>query len=279
MNEAAIGFQFRPTPWMVTRLAGIARLEKGLMGVSNVGVPFSSYTRTHVIDPGVDIVGGTTTQPLPIYNRSPSTFGADRYLLTNIPDISSTFTGFDLTAQIVKEPIYVMIGGTAGRSGGWASNRGFKYNENDIAVLGEVFADPNANTFAKARVFTERGYTLHASGVYHFPYDIRFGLAARYQDGQHFARMVVAPDLNQGAELVRAFGNGETRFTFTGTLDTRLQKGFERPGYRIDVLFDVFNVFNMVYEVEEVTVSGPTSRDTSAIQPPRSLHLGVRFSF
>ena len=32
-------------------------------------------------------------------------------------------------------------------------------------------------------------------------------------------------------------------------------------------------------EVEEVTVSGPTSRDTSAVQPPRSLHLGVRVSF
>ena len=263
----------------MVHFAGIARLEKGLMGVTIVGVPFSTFTRTHVIDPGVDIVGGTTTQPLPIYNRSVSTFGADRYLLTNIPDTSSTFTGFDLTAQVVKEPFYLLIGGTAGRSGGWASNRGFKYNENDIAVLGEVFADPNANTFAKARVFTERGYTLHMSGVYHFGHDIRLGLAARYQDGQHFARMVVAPDLNQGADLVRAFGNGETRFTFTGTVDTRLQKGFVRPGYRIDALLDVFNVFNMVYEVEEVTVSGPTSRDTSAVQPPRSLHLGVRVSF
>jgi hypothetical protein len=44
-------------------------------------------------------------------------------------------------------------------------------------------------------------------------------------------------------------------------------------------VLDVFNTFNMVYEVEEVTGSGPTSRNTSAIQPPRSLHLGVRVSF
>jgi len=146
-------------------------------------------------------------------------------------------------------------------------------------VLGEVFADPNANTFAKARVFTERGYTLHASGVYHFPYDIRLGVAARYQDGQHFARLVVAPDLNQGAELVRAFGNGETRFTFTGTFDARLQKGFAWSGCRVDALLDAFNLLNLVYEVEEVAVSGPTSRQTSAIQPPRSIHFGVRISF
>jgi hypothetical protein len=279
MNEIVTGFQFRPAPWWVTRIAGIARLDKSLMTLTNPGVPFNSYTRTHVDDPGVDIDGGTTPQPLPIYNRSVSTFGADRYLLTNNTDIQSTFTGFDITAQVTKERLFVVVGGTAGRSGGWAGNRGFRYNENDIGVMGEVFTNPNANTFAKARVFTERGYTLHASGVYHFGHDIRLGIATRYQDGQHFARMVVAPDLNQGAELVRAFGNGETRFTFTGTLDARLQKGLVRPGYRLDALVDIFNLFNMVNEVEEVTVSGSTSRQTSAIQPPRSLHLGVRVSF
>ena len=279
MNEIVTGFQFRPAPWWVMRIAAMGRLDKSLLAVVNQGVPFSAYTRTVVIDPGVDIDGGKTVQPLPIYNRPVSAFGADRYVLTNNPDIQSTFTGVDLTAQVTRERLYLLVGATAGRSGGWASNRGFRYNENDIAVLGEVFADPNANTFAKARVFTERGYTLHASGVYQFARDIRLGVAARYQDGQHFARMVVAPDLNQGADLVRAFGNGETRFTFTGTVDARLQKGFVRPGYRIDALLDVFNLFNLAYEVEEVTVSGPTSRQTSAIQPPRSLHVGVRVSF
>lgn len=279
MNEIVTGFEFRPTPSWITRIAGIARLDKSLMAVMNPGVPFSSYTVSHVIDPGVDIDGGTTPQPLPIYNRSVAAFGADRFFLTNNPEIQSTFTGFDITAQITKERLYLLIGGTAGRSGGWASNRGFHYNENDIAVLGEVFSDPNAYTFAKARVFTERGYTLHASGVYRFAHEIRLGIAARYQDGQHFARMVVAPGLNQGADLVRAFGNGETRFTFTGTVDARLQKGFARPSYRVDLLLDAFNVLNLVYEVEEVTVSGPTSRNTSAIQPPRSVHLGVRVGF
>jgi hypothetical protein len=279
MNEIGIGFQFRPAPTWIARIAGIARLDNDLLSVINRGVPFSAYSRSVVIDPGVDIDSGKTMQPLPIYNRPVSAFGADQYFLTNNPDIQSTFTGVDITAQVTKEKMFLLIGGTAGRSAGWASNRGFRYNENDIGVLGEVFADPNANTFAKARVFTERGYTLHASGVYHFARDIRLGVAARYQDGQHFARMVVAPDLNQGADLVRAFGNGETRFTFTGTLDTRLQKGFVRAGYRIDAMLDVFNVLNLGYEVEEITVTGPTSRQTTVIQPPRALHLGVRFSF
>ena len=58
MNEIVTGFEFRPAPWWMTRIAGIARLDKSLMAVTNPGVPFSSYTRTHVIDPGVDIDGG-----------------------------------------------------------------------------------------------------------------------------------------------------------------------------------------------------------------------------
>ncbi len=279
MDEFVTGFEFRPTPAWITRLSGIARRDRSLLALTDPGVPASTYIRSIVVDPGVDISGGSTTQPLPVYNRAPSTFGADRYLLTNKPDIQATFTGVDATVQVTTDRLFVLVGATAGRSEGWASSRGFHDNENDVAVLGEVFVDPNATTFAKARVFTERGYTLHASGVYHFPHDIRLGVVARYQDGEHFARLVVAPDLNQGAELVRAFGNGRTRFTFTGTLDARLQKGFVVSGHHIDGIIDAFNLLNLGYEVEEFTVTGPTSRMTSAIQPPRAVHVGVRVSF
>ena len=96
-------------------------------------------------------------------------------------------------------------------------------DENDAALVGELYTNPNARTFAQGRLFTERGYTIKLSGVYRFPYDVRFGWAARYQDGQHFARMIVVPNLNQGPEIVRAFRNGRTRFTFTATLDARLR--------------------------------------------------------
>ena len=35
-------------------------------------------------------------------------------------------------------------------------------------------------------------------------HDVDVGLIARYQDGQHFARLVIMEGLNQGAEAVRA---------------------------------------------------------------------------
>jgi hypothetical protein len=41
----------------------------------------------------------------------------------------------------------------------------------------------------------------------------------------------------------------------------------------------VFNLLNTNNEVEENTVTGPTFRATTAVQPPLSVHLGVRFTF
>jgi hypothetical protein len=108
---------------------------------------------------------------------------------------------------------------------------------------------------------------------------MKLGYAARYSDGQHFARLVIVPGLNQGTEAVRAFRNGATRFTFTATLDGRLQKAFTVSGHQLAVLLDAYNVLNLAYEIEEFDVTGPTSRLTSAIQPPRTVHLGLRLSF
>jgi hypothetical protein len=106
-----------------------------------------------------------------------------------------------------------------------------------------------------------------------------FGMTARYQDGQHFARLVILPNLNQGAEAVRAFRNGRTRFSFTSNLDLRLQKGFRLGGRRLVAIVEGYNVFNEYFEYEEITVSGPTSRERSAVQPPFAMHVGIRVPF
>ena len=104
-------------------------------------------------------------------------------------------------------------------------------------------------------------------------------MAARYQDGQHFARLVILPSLNQGPEAVRAFRNGRTRFSFTSNLDLRVQKGFTLGGHRLVGIVEGFNVFNEHFEYEEATVTGAISRQRTAVQPPFALHVGVRVPF
>ena len=44
--------------------------------------------------------------------------------------------------------------------------------------------------------------------------------------------------VRRATEAVQAYANGGTRFTFTGTLDLRLQKAFRIGAARVDALFD-----------------------------------------
>ena len=128
-------------------------------------------------------------------------------------------------------------------------------------------------------VFFERGYVVKWSAIYQLPYGIRGGSAARYQDGQHFSRVVIASDLNQGIEFVPALPRGLTRFTYTFTLDTRLEKQLPIRGHRAALILDMFNLLNTNNEVEENEVTGPAFRNPTAVQPPRSVRLGLRLTF
>ena len=275
MDEITFGFESRPRARTVMRLTATARRERQMVGLLDVGVPASTYTVSYITDPGYD----QTLQQLPGYNRSPATFGADRYLLTNPADDQATFVGVDISGQTQTDRLFFLFGATAGRSEGLSGNRGFQATENDYGVIGELFTDPNARTYAQARDFTERGYTIKTSAVYAFPNDIHLGVAARYQDGEHFTRDVIFEDLNQGPEAVRAFRNGRTRFTFTMTVDGRLRKGFTFGGYTFDGILDVYNIFNQNIQVEEFDVTSPMWRVPTALQPPRVIHVGLRFHF
>jgi len=44
----------------------------------------------------------------------------------------------------------------------------------------------------------------------------------------------------------------------------------------LTAMLDAYNVFNQFLQIEEVAVSGPLSRTTSAIQPPIAVHIGLR---
>jgi hypothetical protein len=276
VNELTLGFESRPNNQTIIRVTGIARQEGQLIGLVDTGVPSSSYTALSMIDPGTDSYAG---QILPVYDRPQSTFGADRYILTNPDGHHATFAGVEITAQTRINRLFLIAGGTAGRSEATSPNRGFLVMENDHGLVGEVLTDPNAATNARGRPFTERGYTIKTASIYHFPHDVRLGIAARYQDGQHFARLVIVPGLNQGVEAVRASVNGKTRFTYTLTVDARLQKDFTLLGRRLTGAIDAYNLLNTRTEIEEFSVTGPLSRSISAVQPPRSLHIGLALPF
>jgi len=219
---------------------------------------------------------------LPVYNRLPSSFGADRYLLTNNPagNDDAWFEGLVLNSEASVKRLTLLFNATASQTDGPAASRGFHAEENDLGGLGELFVDPNATPSTRGRLFYDRAFTMKLSAVYQFPRAITFGAVARYQDGQPFSRVTVVPDLNQGTEFVRAYAAGDARFKFTGTLDLRLQKRVNVGRTGVDVFVDAYNVLNMGNEVEENVVTGfPGFRDITAVQPPLAVHIGLRLRF
>ena len=171
-----------------------------------------------------------------------------------------------------------LIGATAHRSEGIGGNRGFRPDENDQGVLGEVFSAPNAQTFSRGRLFFERGYVIKWSGLWQFPFGLRGGAAARYQDGQHFTRVVLA-DIAQGPDAVPTLARGRTRFTFAFTLDARIEQQITIARRRAAVLLEAYNLLNTNNEVEEDETTGESFRVSTAVQPPLSVRVGLRLSF
>jgi len=262
-----------------TRFLAYSRRERNLVTSVNYGAPTSAYDVTYIPDPGDDIVGGTTLQMLPIYNRRIESFGRDRYLLTNDP---TTGTGKGMEISVdgrIGKRVRMLIGATASKTDSPSAYRGYLATENDQGLVGERLELPNAATLSKGRLFFERGYTIKIAGTYDAPHDFHFGAVARYQDGQHFARFVIPPDLNQGPEPVKAITNGDSRFTYVLTIDARLEKGFTLGRTRLAGVVEAFNLRGTGIEVEEDVTWGPSYRTTSAVQPPRALRLGLRFDF
>jgi hypothetical protein len=42
---------------------------------------------------------------------------------------------------------------------------------------------------------------------------------------------------------------------------------------------DAYHILNNANEIEEFPVTGPKSRLTAAVQPPRTIHIGLRLTF
>ncbi|MCG6923596.1 MAG: TonB-dependent receptor [Acidobacteria bacterium] len=284
---------------VVVRLVGVDRRERDLLESVNVGVPPSEYTVRYLPDPGGDIVGPQDDQLLPVFDRREESFALDRYLLTNPPG----HTGLHQSVELrVEKPLgrrlAFLAGATTSRTEIRGGNRGFRVVENDQGVTGELFDNPNADTYSRGRGYFDRAFTIKLAAAWRPPGDWRLGLVARYQDGQPFSRLVIVPDLAQGPEAIPATTRGQHlgrirgtdpegrpltaeghRFTFTLTVDARIEKGLAVGPARLGLVAEVFNLLDTGNEVEEDPVWGPSFRVATAIQPPRVLRLGARLDF
>jgi hypothetical protein len=278
-DELAFGFEISPGPRARVQLAAVGRRESGFIGLANTGAPASAYSTFTVTDPGANTGSPDDDKVIAVYDRIPTTFGRDRYLLTNSGRDAALSGSLELSGQWTTSRLTFFGGATASIAQGPAANRGYGPLENDQSVIPDTYVSPNDAAFDRGRLFNDRAFTIKLSGVYRFPADVRLGAIARYQDGQPFSRMLVFPALAQGTEAVRAFAAGDSRFRFIGTLDVRLSKGFAVGRGRIDAILDAYNVPGLTYDVEERAAAAPDDRTPIAIQPSRAFHVGARVTF
>jgi hypothetical protein len=190
------------------------------------------------------------------------------------------YEGVDATWELRTKRWYSTFGGTAYSGLAAGGNRGFGVLEADYGVIGEQFETPNTTKgHSVGKLFFDRDYVGKWSTSYLAPHDVVVSFTARYQDGQAFSRLILGADLAQGPDLITADRPGRTRFTFTATLDARIQKRFRLRGYEGAFGVDIFNLTNRADEVEENPIGGTTFRVATALQPPRTVRLHLRLSF
>jgi hypothetical protein len=272
-TEEIFGMAVERERWTAT-VTGILRQHSGFMQVIDGG---AAYDAIGVPDQGVNY---PIAEPgiLTAYNRRPSSFGLDQYLLTNPQGLTADFEGLDASLQVRSQHATLAFGATAAHATATTTGRGFRVNENDPSLL-DAAGNPNGLVNAKGRPFFDRGYTGKIALVVNLPGDSRLGTLIRYQDGQPFSRLADVGGLNQGPEPIRAYAPGLTRFTFVSTVDLRFQKNFGTPARGAVVFVDVFDLFNAQREVEENVDTSPAFRSVSAVEPPRSARIGLRVRF
>ncbi|HOC17222.1 MAG TPA: TonB-dependent receptor [Vicinamibacterales bacterium] len=279
-RQLVLGFDLRMGERWRWKTTGFERRDVGLVAPVNEGVTLADYRPIDIEDRGADFLNPIDDRLLTVYDRLPSSFGRDRDVLTNPDGHDAHYIGVDVALERVFDGRWHMLfGAAAHRSDGLAGNRGFHVNENDVGVLGEAFQNPNALTYTRGRLFFERGYIIKWSGGVVTASGLHLGAVARYQDGQHFARMVIVPDLAQGPEAVQAYTRGHSRFTFTFTLDARIEQAFRVGGARLGLMVEAFNLLNTANEVEEDPVTTRLFRASTVVQPPRAIRFGLRYDF
>jgi hypothetical protein len=277
-RDVMVGVEARFGASWQARFVAVHRRERDLVESLDVGAPASAYVVRSIPDPGGDLLGAQDDQQLPIHDRDPASFGLDRYLLTNPSDHSSLHEGVEFSlSRWLGERFRLSLGATASRTEGAPGNQGFLPLENEQGVVGELYDDPNADTFPRGRLFFDRAYTISLAASYRAGGWSVAGLA-RYQDGQPFSRLVLA-DLRQGPTAIRAVPNGRHRFTFTINVDLRAERSFALGPGRIAASLEAFNLLDNSNEVEEDVTTGVSFRTVTAVQPPRAIRLGLSYTF
>jgi hypothetical protein len=262
------------------------RDEKDRIAAMDVGLPAQAFTPVTILDPGPDGIAGTyDDEQITVYEQNPATFGQDRYLLTNPPDLRMLNAGMVAQARTSWRRLTLHASFVAEKSYG-PTNPGNAVFENDPGVIGALYLDPNTSIHAAGRSFMDRAYVGKIQAAYRLPWGgIELASTANYMDGLVFARQLLVTGLAQGPFLidttVRGSPEGGNRAAYAFNWNLRLDRRFRLPIGTLAPSADVMNLTNAAHKIQENDLTGPSFnlRLPVAIQAPRMVRLGFRWEF
>jgi hypothetical protein len=280
--ELVLSVEWRPLDGLQVYLARVTKHEHPLLAFTETAIPASEHTPVEVADPLYHPILSPYGGPIvTAFSRPGGSYGRDRYLLTNrADDQNARFLSTEFGVRAERERFDLLFSGVyLSLAHGPAAAVGFRPTQNDQSVLGNLFVDPSDAQYERGQLFQDRSHAGKAAAIFRLPWRTRLGVTARYQDGQPFARVITVPGLTQGPTAVRVAHNGSQAFTFTGTLDVRVQKTITAGRAEMTAVVDIYNLPGMDEEVAEYIVTAPGFRTPTALQPPRIAVVGVRFRF
>jgi len=283
MTEYAVSFIYRLSREFYLSLSGFHRTTRNLVETENIGVPESAFETFTLNDSGDDRIWGTHDDlSFIIYNRLPQALGRDFFELSNpnLTERSSRYRGLDLTVlrRFTKHIFFFSF--TATEAFGTTSPGNTEW-ENDEAVIGWLYDDPNSLVNARGRLRFDRAYTARLGFSLFLPADFRAGFIFKYYDGQPFSRKIIVTGLRQGPVIIQAFPRGIARYEFNLTVDFRLEKTWSLLGTRSSLFIEGYNIFNQHLATEENEWTSPQFplRFATEIQSPRVFRLGLKIEF
>lgn len=280
-HQLALGYRsplFGPWQW---RISAIGRWTLGRLTVESSS---DGYTAKPFFDPGGDGRGETRSvlgsgQDMTSYAADLRQTATAPFFLRNDPK-AAYYLGIETSLLTQKTRFwFVNIGGAAYLSAGAAPFGNF-VDRNDPGVISEASANLNQQINAWGRYEHDRSFSLKIlAGI--LPLEgLSLATAARYRDGEPFARIVIDPDLPQGPTALMAIRRGRARATFHMNWDVRVR--YQTPKswpVAATLICDVYNLFGSATELIEDARTGPGYRKALEAIPNRTLFLGLEFSW
>jgi TonB-dependent receptor-like protein len=150
-----------------------------------------------------------------------------------------------------------------------------------FGVFTPFLNDPNNLINFEGRLVNDPSFAWKIVGTYDLPFGFKTGWFFRHQSGDTWATTISLPRrlVSQGGRILGE-PLGSNRLPSQNILDLRIEKQFGFNHGQISATADIFNVFNTatVIAVDD-HFENPTFGTATAYTDPRTIRLGLRYSF